>query len=268
MWNRWVLPFLGATMLVLSALACQVGTIPGFTGVRGSGRVVEETRQISGVRAVELATIGELTIEIGDAESLRIEAEDNLLEYLETEVRDGVLVIDTQRGANLMATRPVRYFLTVTAFDEIALSSSGNAVAPDLEAQRFTVRVSSSGDLQIGSVRADTLVVDMSSSGDVSMDGLEADLIRATISSSGSLEIGGGAVERQEITMGSSGNYRARELESREVEISVSSSGDAAIRVSDRLKATLSSSGDVEYVGRPPTVEINETSSGRARQIE
>jgi hypothetical protein len=57
-------------------------------GVRGSGNVVEETREVSGVSGVELATLGTLHVEIGESESLRIEAEDNLLEYIETDVRN------------------------------------------------------------------------------------------------------------------------------------------------------------------------------------
>ena len=51
---------------------------------------------MSGVTGVNLATIGHLTIELGDTESLRIEAEDNLMEYIETDVRSGKLRIRTQ----------------------------------------------------------------------------------------------------------------------------------------------------------------------------
>ena len=75
-------------ILALSILACQVG---GLMGVRGSGNVAEEDRAVSGFTGVALAGIGELTIEVGERESLRIEAEDNLMPYLEAEVRNGML---------------------------------------------------------------------------------------------------------------------------------------------------------------------------------
>jgi hypothetical protein len=86
--------------LVLSA--CDIGY--GRT-VRGSGRIIEEDRSVGGVTGVNLATIGDLTIEVGNRESLRIEAEDNLLEYFETEVRGGTLRIRVREGVNLRTTR-------------------------------------------------------------------------------------------------------------------------------------------------------------------
>ena len=87
--------------LILAAFvlnACNISALQGVgTTIRGSGNVVEETREVSGVSGVQLATIGDMVIELGDKESLRIEAEDNLLEYFETEVRNGKLIIGTPR---------------------------------------------------------------------------------------------------------------------------------------------------------------------------
>jgi hypothetical protein len=210
--------------LVLSA--CSIGD--GRT-VRGSGNVVEETRAVSGVTGVDLATIGHLTIEVGDTESFRIEAEDNLMEYLETEVRSGKLRIETRDNVRLDATKPVRYYLTVTGLDTIVISSSGDIQAPDLEAERFSITIASSGDLEMGVLNADTLEVD--------------------ISSSGNLDIAGGQVKTQNITISSSGNYAAQDLESDEAEVRLTSSGDLRYRGNPTVDATTTSSGDVTQIG-------------------
>jgi hypothetical protein len=244
--------------LVLSA--CGIGD--GKT-VRGSGNVVEETRAVSGVSGVELATIGTLTIAVGDTESLRIEAEDNLMEYLETEVR---LSIETQDNIRLDAKRPVNYYLTVTGLDTIEISSSGDIQAPDLEAERFSINISSSGDLEMGDLEADSLTVRISSSGDVTMGVLDANTLEVDISSSGNLTIASGQVKTQNITISSSGNYTAQDLESDEAVVRFSSSGSATIWVQDYLKANLSSSGDLRYRGNP-TVDATTTSSGDVIQI-
>jgi hypothetical protein len=247
--------------LVLSA--CGIGD--GKT-VRGSGNVVEETRAVSGVSGVELATIGTLTIAVGDTESLRIEAEDNLMEYLETEVRNGRLSIETQDNIRLDAKRPVNYYLTVTGLDTIEISSSGDIQAPDLEAERFSINISSSGDLEMGDLEADSLTVRISSSGDVTMGVLDANTLEVDISSSGNLTIASGQVKTQNITISSSGNYTAQDLESDEAVVRFSSSGSATIWVQDYLKANLSSSGDLRYRGNP-TVDATTTSSGDVIQI-
>lgn len=256
------------SMMALSILACQVEgiTLGNFRTVRGSGNVVEETRTVSGVTSVELATIGRLVIEAGESESLRIEAEDNLLEHFETEVRSGRLRIETKDNVNLRNTRPVNYYLTVTDLESIVISSSGDIQAPDLESDRFSITISSSGNLEMGDLEAEAVTVRISSSGDVTMGSLNANSLEVDISSSGNLDIAGGQVERQNITINSSGKYNARNLQSDEAEVRLSSSGSATIWVLDHLKAVLRSSGDVRYRGNP-TVDSSTSSSGEVIQI-
>jgi len=243
--------------------ACSIGD--GRT-VRGSGNVVEETREVSGITGVDLATLGHLTIEVGDMESLRIEAEDNLMAYLETEVRNGQLRIETRDNVNLRNTRPINYYLTVTGLGTIVISSSGDIQAPDLEAERFSINISSSGDLEMGDLEAETLTVKISSSGDVTMGVLNANTLEVDIGSSGNLTIAGGQVKTQNITISSSGNYTAQDLASEEAEVRLSSSGSATLWVHDHLRANLSSSGDLRYRGNP-TVDATTDSSGDVIQI-
>jgi hypothetical protein len=104
-------------------MACQLSGIfvdsESSTAVRGSGNVVEETRPVSGVSGVEIATIGDVIVQLGDEESLRIKAEDNLLKYFETQVRGGTLRISTSpRTINLRPTKPVIFFLTVKELEQ------------------------------------------------------------------------------------------------------------------------------------------------------
>jgi len=256
-------------MVTVSLLACQIVSLPrGSLGntIRGSGRVAEEERAVSDFRGVELATIGTLHIGVGERESLRIEAEDNLLSYFESEVRGETLTIEVQSGTNLRTTRPVHYYVTVVDLDSITLSSSGDAEAPDLESKLFTVRVSSSGGLQMGDVTCDTFRVEISSSGDVSVGQLHGQRLEAELGSSGDLTIAGGEIERQEIQGSSSGNYAARDLESQEADVRLSSSGSATIWVTERLTAHLSSSGNLRYAG-DPRADVTTTSSGNVIHI-
>jgi hypothetical protein len=231
------------SVMALSILACQVS---GLTGVRGSGNVVEEDRAVSGFTGVALAGIGELTIEAGGRESLRIKAEDNLMPYFETEVRNGTLEIGVRDGVNLNPTRPVRFYLTVKELDTVVLSGSGNIEAPDLEAERFSVTISGSGDVEVGDLSADTLNV--------------------TISGSGNLDIAGGQVEEQDITISGSGKYQAGDLRSESVEITISGSGNATVWATDSLNVRISGSGSVDYYGTPRTT-FSGSGSGKLKSL-
>jgi hypothetical protein len=255
-----------AKTLILATLTLSACSIGDVRTVRGSGDIVEETREVSGVTGVNLATIGHLTIEVGDMESFRIEAEDNLLEYFETEVLGGKLRIKTQDNVSLNTTKPVYYYLTVTDLDTIEISSSGDIEAPDLEAERFSITVASSGNLEMGDLEADTVAVHISSSGDVTMGVLNANTLEVDISSTGNLDIAGGEVTAQNITINSSGKYTAQALASYEAEVRLNSTGSATIWVYDHLKANLQSSGDVRYRGSP-TLDATTDSSGDVIQI-
>lgn len=245
--NKFPFTLIGV-MLIFSILACNVtinGDIGGET-VRGSGSVVTEDRDVSNISGVQLANEGALHIMMGDSKSLRIEAEDNLLEYIQTDIRAGKLVIGTRQGINLRASRPIDYYLTVDELNSIVISSSGDVDVGDLQSESFSVKINSSGDISIGS--------------------LDCSSLRVEISSSGDLEILGGQVQQQDITISSSGEYSARDLQSVEAEVSITSSGTATIRVSDHLSGRLSSSGDIRYIGNPE-VNVSTTSSGRTVQI-
>ena len=77
--------------------------------VKGSGRVQTESRTVQGFTEVDLAGQGSLTITQGADEALTIEAEDNLLPVLTSDVQHGRLVLGTKDNTIIRATKPIRY---------------------------------------------------------------------------------------------------------------------------------------------------------------
>jgi hypothetical protein len=254
--------------MIISILACNaiLGGGLGGESIRGSGMVTEESRELANITGVQLAMQGTLHIMLGSSENLRIEAEDNLMEYIQTNLRASNLVIETRQGINLNNTRPIDYYLTVKRLNSIVISSSGDIDTGDLQSDSFSVTINSSGNLSIGNLDCSSLSVEISSSGNVTVSNLMSDSISVRISSSGDLEIKGGQVQNQNITISSSGEYRARSLTSVDANVTLTSSGKATIRVSDHLSGRLSSSGDIYYIGSPD-LNVSTSSSGRAVKI-
>ncbi len=250
-----------ALVIMLSAQGCV-----GVRTIRGSGRVVEEERPVSGFTSVELATLGNLYIEMGDEEKLRIEAEDNIIRYLEVEVRDGRLKIDSRDGVNLLPKNPVYFYLTVRELDTVELSGVGHIEVPDLTVGQLSVITSGVGDIEMEDLDADTVRVKISGAGDVEMEDLYADRLEVDISSLGNLSIAGGEVGEQDVTISGAGNYQARHLESAQAEVHLKSLGSVTIRVHDHLKVNISGAGSVRYVGSP-TVEQDVSGLGHVEQI-
>jgi hypothetical protein len=243
--RKWAI--VAILIAALSTLSCVCGQFSLPIGVvRGSGRVVEQEREIGGATGVDLQSFGTVHIEQGEREALRIEAEENLLRYIETEVREGRLEIAHRRGTRLLNTRPIDYWLTVRELDEVSISGAGNIEADDLQAGHFTIHLSGAGSVHIGDLEAQTLDV--------------------TLSGAGGLAIEGGTVERQEIVISGAGDYRAQELDSGETTIRMSGMGSATVRVRERLDVTISGAGSVRYVG-DPEVQQQVTGAGRVQRI-
>ncbi len=236
-------------VLLISAQGC-VDILMSRETLRGSGTVAEETFSFTGITGVQLATIGELEIELGDTEELRIEADDNLLEYFEAVMEGDTLRIDmvdgTWRRLLLRPSRSVRYTLTVKDLEFIGLSSTGDAHTATLSADRFEIRVTSTGDL--------------------SMDGIDANALEVHVSSTGDVRIGEGVAENQNIRISSTGDYDGASVRSAQTTVRLSSTGDARVWAEESLDATLSSTGSVHYRGDPEVFD-NHSSTGRVRRI-
>ena len=84
-------------------------------GTAGTGSVRTESREVRGFSSVQLTGSGEATIQQTGAESLAIEAEENLLPLLTSEVSNGVLTLGTKPGASINPTRPIIYRVTLRA---------------------------------------------------------------------------------------------------------------------------------------------------------
>jgi len=213
--------------------------------IRGSGVLKQEKRDVSGFTEVKLKNMGQLTIQQGDRESLTIEAEDNILPKIVTEVEGGALVIRTERGVSLSPTATVRYTLMVKNLTGMELSGSGKIETGAIHSEDFRVRLPGSGEIR--------------------MDELAADTLNAEISGSGSIKIPG-KVASQRIRISGSGDYDGRNLRSRSADVSVSGSGDSSVWVEDDLTAHISGSGTVDYYGNPK-VSRSISGSGKVRNI-
>lgn len=233
--------------LLLAALLLVTPGCLGYKTVIGSGRVAEETREVSDFTEVELATVGTLYIERGERTSLRIEGDDNLFRYLETEVRGNTLEIESRDRVSLVPREPLYFTLTVTDLESAVLSGLGGIEIPDaLDVPKLSIRISGGGSVEVEDLTAERFDVEITGLGDLYVDE--------------------GQVGAQDVLISGGGNYRARGLESDTAEIRVTGLGSATVWVRDELDVTISGGGSVRYIGSP-SVSQSVTGLGRVEQI-
>ena len=217
-----VVGLLAIAVLLLSACA--------VTTARGSGNVITEEREVSGFEGVALSGIGQVIITQGDQESLTIETDDNLIQYIEGEVRNGRLELGIADNTIPIPSRSIIY--RVGLIDLTALDSSGV------------------GSFEMDGLNTDRLRITLSGAGDIGIDSLSATDLAVTISGAGNIDLAG-QVETQEVDMSGFGNYNARDLESQTASVRISAAGNAVVWVLDTLDVEISGAGNVEYFGSP-----------------
>ena len=62
-------------------------------------------------------------------------------------------------------------------------------------------------------------------------------------------------VDSQVVTISGTGDYDGEELQSATADVTIDAVGNAVLQVSDRLDATVSGVGSVEYIGDPQVTE-------------
>jgi hypothetical protein len=213
--------------------------------VRGSGRVVTEPRQVSGVDEVVLTISGELSIVQDGSESLTIEGEDNIVPLITTQVTGKRLLIGVADNASFSNTRPLRYFLSVHDLSFVASSGSGN--------------------IQVAEVKGDELQTETSGSGAIAVANASVNSYRAEISGSGDI-IAAGSTGSQRVKSTASGSFNGGDLQSKSAVVELFGSGDAFVNVSDTLDASVSGSGSIRYKGSPIVTE-HDSGSGKIEQV-
>jgi hypothetical protein len=96
--------------------------------------------------------------------------------------------------------------------------------------------------------------ITVSGAGDATASNLRADRLTIRVSGAGETTLAG-IVDSQVVTMSGTGDYNGEDLQSTTATVTVDAAGTAVLRVSDRLDATVSGVGSVEYFGDPRVTE-------------
>lgn len=230
-------------LVLLSVAFIVANTIQAQKRIKGNGNMTTITRTTSDYDTVSFAGSFDYVLVSGKEGKITIEGEENLLEYIVTEVKNGNLSIKTQNKISLQTSRNRTIKITVPFEDisAVSLAGSGDLWSDNLiSAQRFKVSVAGSGDAK--------LLVNASS-------------IEASVAGSGEMELKG-KTNGLKVNVAGSGDFKGYNLDANDVDISVTGSGDAKITCNGHLKARVTGSGDIKYRGNPKTEDSKVVGSG------
>ncbi|MGB5435808.1 MAG: head GIN domain-containing protein [Maribacter sp.] len=217
--------------------------------VNGNGNMVTIERSTGDYDAIALSGWFDVDLVDGNEGVLTLRGEENLLEHIKTEVKDGKLVIKVEKGYNLKPSswkQGIKITVPVESINEVTLSGSGDIVGKTaIKTGSFKTSMSGSGDITLA-IESRTLEATMSGSGDIMLSGSTSNF---------------------EATISGSGDIKAYELEADHVNATVSGSADIKVTANKSLKARVSGSGDIHYKGNPEKVDTKTSGSGDITKV-
>ena len=207
--------------------------------VRGNHNVRTKERNAKSFTGIQVSSGIDVYLKQGDREKISVEADENLHEYILTEVVGDILKVYTD--VNIRDAEIKRVYVTIVDVDYVKTSSAGDVYGETaIKSERIDLSASSAGDIKL-EIYAKEIAIKISSSGDITLSG-ETDMLKVDLSSAGDLN--------------------AYNLLAKEANVSVSSAGDADINVSEKLTARASSAGNINYKGNPKNVDAHSSSAG------
>ena len=235
--------FLFAAIVMMLFSACRYVT---GQRIRGNGNVRTEERTPGSFNSV--ASHGSFNVYVSNGpQSVKIEAEDNLLPYIDTYVEGSVLQVDTKENYWLRPSSQIKIYVTSPDFKSIRSYGSGDITGLS--------KITDSSKLDVG----------VNGSANIKMD-VNAPGINAEINGSGDINLTGETKTFNGEIRGS-GNVKAMDLKSEDATVRIYGSGNADIFASVKLDVHVAGSGDVNYKGNAQ-VSSSIAGSGRVKKIE
>ena len=198
--------------------------------VSGNGTISTEQRNVTGFTGVE--THGSIDIIATQGNyNIKVEIDQNLLQYVETVVENGRLIVRFKNGISLSHFNGAKVYVTAPELNAFETHGSGNINGQGKIADKNKIDVGISG------------------SGDIDLE-LDCPVVNTETHGSGNITLRGETKNLFCKTSGS-GDVKASNLKAENVKTSIHGSGDNEVYASESLDVEISGSGDVHYRGEP-----------------
>ncbi|TPE45580.1 head GIN domain-containing protein [Pontibacter mangrovi] len=196
--------------------------------LRGNKKMATQNREVSGIRGIDVS--GGFTVELtqGSNEGVKLEAEENLIDNIKTEVRNGILHIYNDRGVS--TNKGMKAYVTLKDLESIDISGGVKVIGNS-------------------SFKSDNLKLDMSGGSNVKLT-VSTKELRADMSGASKVELIGKA-DVLHMEMSGASKVDASELEAREVAIQASGASNVKVFASEALDINASGASAVYYKGSP-----------------
>lgn len=211
--------------------------------IKGNGTMATEVRELDPYETISVNGSIYVTLTSGKEGSITLEAEENLLEYIEIINKNGNLRIKTKDQVSLRTShgKGIKINIPVTEVSKLALNGSGDIEGTfPLKTNQLKLSVNGSGDIDVN---------------------VAVEKLKAAVAGSGDIDIFGEAKEFNAAVTGS-GDIDAKALKATMCKATVTGSGDISLHASEQLIAKIVGSGDIHVNKSVKMIEKKVVGSG------
>jgi hypothetical protein len=234
-----------AFILPLAVLqSCLSGEV-----LEGNGPLVNKTKNVTSYTKVISDISADITIMVSPnaTSDIEIEAQKNILDLIQTEVKEDELYISFSKDVNVINTEGIKINLTVKDLSTLKILGSGDAVIDgNLITEKLTCSVMGSGSILCKNATIGKLDAMLAGSGSIGFEACTAQKARYAINGSGDIE--------------------AFDVIAGDADIAITGSGDVEANVAKSIDATITGSGDIVYKGGATIARSSVTGSGEIRK--
>lgn len=228
-------------LLIVTSLSLQAQSWWGSKKIKGNGNVVTEKRKINSFDEVSVGGSFTVLLVEGKVGTLTIEGEENVIPYLETEVKGGDLRIGFKDNVSIRTTKKLVITVPFNSLSGISLGGSGEInVTKEIDNNTVDFSIGGSGNI-VARVNSDN--------------------VKASIGGSGNVKLSGKA-NNLKCSIAGSGNVKAFDLKTNNLKASIAGSGDVSAYVTSKIKASMVGSGNIYYKGNPNDIDTSSAGSG------
>lgn len=210
----------------------------GGERIRGNGNIVNVQRNMGAFNSIEAGGAVEVRVKQDNANTVRIETDENLLEFLDVYTDGNTLVIQSKKGYNLDPSQDVIVYASAPRFTTFDISGASKL-------------------LSAGTLTGDELEVDASGASEIKLE-VRMSKLTADLSGSSTMELRGEATRFDTQGSGAS-TIKAMDLTTEESTLDLSGASNAEVTANKQLNIDASGASDVRYRGN---ANINQKSSG------
>ena len=177
-------------VLVLVALIVPFAAVFGagrwMKGIRGSGEIMTEIRDVKPFTGISLALPCHVEITNGQDQEVTIETDDNILGYILSYVQDDILHLNSKN--NLTPSKHIQIKISTDKMSKLKISGTSNVDLDKIKEENLKLNISGSGKIR-GNGKVDNLDITISGMGAIDFKEIKSKSAKLKISGSGKADL-------------------------------------------------------------------------------